>query len=450
MEQKIDLILTAQDNNEADMKELKKDIKVLKNDVGLLPGLQNQLKAVGADIKGIQNQATANQERIKTLEARIDELTTANDTLQQQIKQHEPQNLQDLIDGKMRRAEKKKHLIIEGIEENLMTPLEMLIGQILHDTGVQVTPQEVDQVYRIGYKSKAKPRAVLIVFTKQSTRDKVYRARMEIKNNQACTNIWINESLDEEQRQERSEMRALSELAKEEGYESRTVGDTLIVQGIKYTHQNINQLPENLTLARAYTRVTEDSIYFQSQHSWPSSFAPAEIEYMGTKYSTIEQGYTHRMALKAGDAEISNLILKEHRPRKCKALAKRIKNLNWTEKDEKEVMTALVTKKFELPEYRRKLVESEGKRMVECTRDKKWAAGVTLWSKEVKENKRKMPGKNLLGNILDQERKRIIDGEAPTQDVNIDREQDSDQDTPPPLEGDVGQDDMAGAEAKKD
>ena len=116
MEQKIDLILTAQDNNEADMKELKKDIKVLKNDVGLLPGLQNQLKAVGADIKGIQNQATANQERIKTLEARIDELTTANDTLQQQIKQHEPQNLQDLIDGKMRRAEKKKHLIIEGIE----------------------------------------------------------------------------------------------------------------------------------------------------------------------------------------------------------------------------------------------------------------------------------------------------------------------------------------------
>ena len=113
-----------------------------------------------------KNQATANQERIKTLEARIDELTTANDTLQQQIKQHEPQNLQDLIDGKMRRAEKKKHLIIEGIEENLMTPLEMLIGQILHDTGVQVTPQEVDQVYRIGYKSKDKPRAVLNVFTK--------------------------------------------------------------------------------------------------------------------------------------------------------------------------------------------------------------------------------------------------------------------------------------------
>ena len=110
-------------------------------------------------------------------------MTRANDTLQQQIKEHKPQNLQDLIDGKMRRAEKKKHLIIEGIKENLMTPLEMLVGQILHDTGVQVTPQEVDQIYRVGFKSKVKPRAVLIVFTKQSTRDKVYRARLEIKNN---------------------------------------------------------------------------------------------------------------------------------------------------------------------------------------------------------------------------------------------------------------------------
>ena len=87
---------------------------------------------------------------------------------------------------------------------------------------------------------------------------------------------------------------------------------------------------------------------------------------------------------------------------------------------------------------------------MECTRDRKWAAGVTLWSKEVKENKRKLPGKNLLGNILDQERKRIIEGEAQTQDVNIDSEQDSDQDTPPPLEGDDVQDDMAGAEAEKD
>ena len=151
---------------------------------------------------------------------------------------------------------------------------------------------------------------------------------------------------------------------------------------------------------------------------------------MGNEYSTLEQGYTHRMATKSGDADISQQILQEHRPRKCKALAKRIKNLNWTEEDEKEEMTALVKKKFQIPEYRLKQIQSEGKRLVECIKNKKWAGGVPLWSKEVRENQKKLPGNNKLEKILMQERKRILN--------NIDQEQnsDSDTDTPPPLEGD--------------
>ena len=240
------------------------------------------MKTLGADIAGMQDNITTNQEKIQDLERQIYDLTTANDTLQRQIKQHKPLNLQDLVEEQMRRADKRKQLIIEGVDEKLTTPLEMLVGQIIHDTGVQVTPQEVDQVFRVGLKSKIKPRAVLIIFTKQSTRDKVYRARHEIKSNPACTNIWINEALDEEQRQERAEIRALSELAKDEGYESRVVGDTVIIQGIKYPYPNINKQPSKLTLERAYTKTTEDSIYFQSQHSWPSNFVPAEIVYMGT------------------------------------------------------------------------------------------------------------------------------------------------------------------------
>ena len=320
----------------------------------------------------------------------------------------------------MRRADKKKQLIIERVEENPNIPLESLIGQVLHDTGVQVTPQEVDQVFRVGHKSKTNPRATLIIFTKQSTRDKVYRARFEIKNNPACSKIWINEALDDLQRQERAELKALSELAKEEGYESRVVRDTLVVQSINYTHASINKLPSIITLKRAYLKETEDSLYF----------TPTKIDYMGNEYSTLEQGYTHRMATKSEDADIAQQILQEYRPRKCKALAKRIKNLNWTEDDEKDEMTALAKKKFQIPEYRLKLIQSEGKRLVKCTKDKKWAGGVTLWSKEVRENQKKLPGNNKLEKILMQKRKTILD--------NIDQEQNSDSDTdmPPPLEGD--------------
>ena len=144
-------------------------------------------------------------------------------------------------------------------------------------------------------------------FLKQSTRDNIYRARFTIKNNPACEQIWINESLDEGQRQERAELRALSELATREGQESRVVGDTLIIQGVKYYRNDLQKLPPNINLSRAYTIETEDSIYFQSEHSWPSSFAPVQIAYMGND-STLEQGYAHRMAVKSGDHEIAGLI----------------------------------------------------------------------------------------------------------------------------------------------
>ena len=98
-------------------------------------------------------------------------------------------------------------------------------------------------------------------------------------------------------------------------------------------------------------------------------------------------------------------------------------------------MAALVHKKFQLPEYRRKLVATEGKRLVECTKDPKWAGGVSLWSQEVKNNAKVLPGKNLLGKILEQERRKILDNL--TQGLDTDQESENpDEDTPPPLEGD--------------
>ena len=50
--------------------------------------------------------------------------------------------------------------------------------------------------------------------------------------------------------------------------------------------------------------------------------------------------------------------------------------------DANDEMAALVHKKYKLPHYRKNLVESDGKRLVECKKDCKWAGGIFLWSKE--------------------------------------------------------------------
>ena len=72
---------------------------------------------------------------------------------------------------------------------------------------------------------------------------------------------------------------------------------------------------------------------------------------------------------------------------------------------------------------------------MECTKDRKWAGWVTLWSQEVKNNVKVLPGKNLLGKILAQERRNILDNLTQGQDTDQESEN-PDEDTPPPLEVD--------------
>ena len=86
MDAKIDLILAAQDVQEADLKEMKKDIKQLKVNVGILPKIQEQMKQFKTDIRAVKDDVNTNKASILTIEARIDELTEANEALQKDLK----------------------------------------------------------------------------------------------------------------------------------------------------------------------------------------------------------------------------------------------------------------------------------------------------------------------------------------------------------------------------
>ena len=87
MDAKIDLILAAQDVQEADLKEMKKDIKQLKVDVGILPKIQEQMKQFKTDIRAVKDDINTNKASILTLEARIDEITETNESLQKDLNQ---------------------------------------------------------------------------------------------------------------------------------------------------------------------------------------------------------------------------------------------------------------------------------------------------------------------------------------------------------------------------
>ena len=103
MEAKIDLILAAQDVQEVDLKEMKKDIKQLKVDVGILPKIQEQMKSFKTNVRVIKDNINTNKASILTLEARIDEISEANEALQKDLNlQRKPKVNESLMQDKSR------------------------------------------------------------------------------------------------------------------------------------------------------------------------------------------------------------------------------------------------------------------------------------------------------------------------------------------------------------
>ena len=72
--------------------------------------------------------------------------------------------------------------------------------------------------------------------------------RKKIKQFEECARVWINEDLTLEKRREWAELRLIVEQAGREGLNARQAGDIIIVEGIRYGHQDLHKLPDPLCL----------------------------------------------------------------------------------------------------------------------------------------------------------------------------------------------------------
>ena len=312
------------------------------------------------------------------------------------------------IDASHIRREKDRNcLMFEGVNEIHQTDVKTLIKQISYDAGVTLQDSDITEAYRIGKTPgrDKRPRLIKATFASKSVRNSIYSNRDNIKNNEACKLVWINERLDNEQRKIRSEIRAVVNLAKSIGREARTVGENAIISGIKYSHQSLHTLPPEITLEKAFTRELNGHIYFNSEHSPLSSFYPAEINYGNEKYCHNEQAYQHQRAVTVGNVDIAKQIKVETDPRKCKSLGHQLPSSQIWDNKKEEVMKDLIQIKAQIPEIKDKLSKTGELSLVECTADSYWACGASFRSQKVQTGK--TTGQNKLGHIWMETRRNL-------------------------------------------
>ena len=184
------------------------------------------------------------------------------------------------------------------------------------------------------------------------------------------------------------------------------VGEQIIISGLKFTYETLQNLPEQISLERVFTRSDDQYVYFQSEFSPHSSFAKVKFTHKGNPHTSAEQAFCYQKAKGNNMPDLAKSILDTEDPRKCKSMAAVITTTPQWLNQEKDEMAQIVAVKYQVPVFRKKMLDTGTKRFVECTKDKKWGADATLCSKAIKD--KTWHGKNQLGKILDDEKARIV------------------------------------------
>ena len=158
-------------------------------------------------------------------------------------------------------------------------------------------------------------------------------------------------------------------------------GSTLVIQGKKYTRENVHQLPEKINGYNCTTKTDENMVCFFGELNPFSNFHPCSFEVVGVKYHSSEQFIQHMKARFFEDKKSAEAILNAVTPHECKQLSKSITGYNhesWSCMAKPLCKPGISTKFFQNLELARMFDITENKLLVEACYEKLWGSGIPL------------------------------------------------------------------------
>ena len=202
---------------------------------------------------GMRDEVKRVDQETQFLKTQNDGLKKRVDELMYQIRQ---QKLAAQAEASFKTHKREKSLLIEGlVERNGEDPIR-LAASIRSRTGRRVHPLDIDDAYREGPKHNRRPRPLVVVLVRKVTRMFVMINRRKIKAHDDCARVWINEDICPKKRRQWAKLRLLVNQAGREGLNARQIGDTIVVEGMSYKHQDIHKLPAPLSLENASIKRT--------------------------------------------------------------------------------------------------------------------------------------------------------------------------------------------------
>ena len=163
-------------------------------------------------------------------------------------------------------------------------------------------------------------------------------------------------------------------------------GDKLIVDGMKYTMDNIGELPAEIAAHKARERTSDLHLIFHGELSPYSNFHLGRFTLDGLEFATMEHYIQYQRSLLFGDSVTANQILKSATALEAKKLSYRIENFNkhqWVQQGY-EICERGVRAKFEQNKLLLDILKTTNLRtLVEASANKIWGTGFPLRDKDV-------------------------------------------------------------------
>lgn len=372
---------------------------------------------IRADVKGISETLVEHQRSIEFAQGSIDDLNKRMQESEARTNQVEQQASMykleldnckaeiNILKGQMVNQEsysRRENLLFLNIPEEKTERCNDVITQIIRKMGIN-EDIKFTRVHRVGKYRQGGTRAIIVRFHYAPHREMVWRSKSALKG----TRTVIKEDYPEEIEKERRALFPVHNHARFLGKEAKMRRNSVMIDGQTFTTHNMGSLPEELQprniCERTVSHEDKDFVLFFGKDSPFSNFFRTDFTLMGQKYSSIEKYYTYQKAVLARDEKCAADILATDDTRKIKMMGKTVKiNPQFWKVRGVDVMAEGLKAKFgQNKTLQDILVATQGKILVECTRDKEWGCGHHLYAKEACVIS-KWEGENRLGNMLAQ------------------------------------------------
>ena len=344
--------------------------------------LEQTLTIQSTDLsKKVQSQMENQSKEINKLKEENRSLKKENNYLTKHINKIESTQLSNniIVTGISEQPWEKNEMTKQRIHKIIATPLSNSNSKSIEENTSEANDMVISYCNRVGVFKLNQAHPISVSFQKREDKEFVLTLKCHMP-----PGIYADNKYPPHIKRCRDRLRPILQLAKKNPIhrdKSKLENDKLVINGTRYTLNDLHKLPEDLSAYKAAERQNEEYLAFHGEFSPLSNFHPSPFKIGTQKFHCTEQYIQYKKAMHFRDSLTANQIIQCVDAFEVKRLGYRVTGFDMQQWKEYgyDLCNEGIRAKFHQNHNLMMILKSTGtKIIVEATRDHLWGTGIPL------------------------------------------------------------------------